>query len=111
MGSYERICGAATLLHVIDAVRGEQVANCYLEKMRTIRSAICKLSGMAKALRKMNAHASAHLCARVQLQGLKKDVREAFKNAPYMWLSEQKQCFVVRFAVPGKVDHMVCIDG
>lgn len=113
------MCACAALVRAVDAVRGHSVATCYREKLRKLRPSIDSLSGMAELLREMIAQVHERYYARVELRRLKKEELQAFSSdsaihtgkAPYECLNQKRRWFVVRFEVPGKLDHVVFVDG
>lgn len=105
------MCAAATLVHAIDSVCGRIIANCYKEKFISIKPEVNNLSGMAELLRQMKAQVPNRFYARVELQRIKKCDRKIFEENPYSFLCDASDCFVVQFDLPGKVDHVVCVDG
>lgn len=110
-GPKKGTCGATTLVHAIDAARRRDVVTCYLEKLCAVQPAISNLSEMMGVSEQMMDQVPARIYACLQLQDFKRDQRQAFENFFYNWPSEQRRCFLLQFIVPGKADHIVCVDG
>ena len=105
------MCGAATLVHAVDVLRGRRTALRYLRVIKKTRPGVYAFAGMTGLLRQMLTQFPPQLYARIHLERLKKAKRPAFQKRPYELLYQQHRCLVVQLERTGHVNHMVFVNG
>lgn len=81
------MCGAATVVHAVDALRGRMTALCYMRSMKKTLSVVSTLVGVTELVWQMRSQVLVQPYTRIDLQHLKKADRQLFDERPYEWLS------------------------
>lgn len=80
------MCGCASLVHAINAIRVHETATCYMRNLNELQLLPNSLAGMAEVLRQMKSQVPVRLYAPVEMQILKKMNASDLKNSRKMVL-------------------------